>query len=85
MGGTRATPAANATALHIKCHGNPHGTPMFTAPRLGLGLGLGLGSGLGLGNAVEVRGGFGGIPWKVLPQVVPWHATACREKYNDTP
>ena len=34
-GGTIATPVATATALHdnpTECHGNPHGTPMFTAP-----------------------------------------------------
>ena len=45
-GGTMATPVATATALHgspTECNGNPHGTPMFTAPRLGSGLGLGLG------------------------------------------
>ena len=41
-----ATTAATATALHgdpTACHGNPHGTPMSTAPRVGLGLGIGLG------------------------------------------
>ena len=74
MGGTVATPAATAaTALHgsLKaCHGNPHGNPMPTAPRLGLGLRLGL--------------GFHGMPWKmpskVLPQLVARHATAHRAK-----
>ena len=75
-----ATPSATSTALHgnpTESHGNPHVTPMFTAPRLGSGF----------HDAVEVRGGFGGMPWempwKVLPQVVPRHATACREKDNN--
>ena len=48
-GGTMETPAAAATALHgnpTECHDNPHGTPMFTAPRLGLGMGLGFRSGV---------------------------------------
>ena len=60
-GGTMATYAATATALHgstTEYHGNPRGTPMFTAPRLGLGLELGF---------------HGMMPWKVLPQVVPRH------------
>ena len=33
----RCGPAATATALHsnpTECHGNPHGTPMSTAPKL---------------------------------------------------
>ena len=36
-GDTMVTPAATATALNgtpTECHGNPHGTQMFTAPRL---------------------------------------------------
>ena len=43
---TMATPAAIATAHHgnlTACHGSSHGTPMSTAPRLGLVLGLGYG------------------------------------------
>ena len=51
MGGTMAPPAATTTALHgnpTECHVNPRGTPMSTAPRLGLGLGL----------------GFHGMPWR---------------------
>ena len=62
-----ATPAATASALHgdpTAYHGNPHGTPTSTAPihRLRLPrLGLVLVS------------GFHGMPWKILPQVVPCH------------
>ena len=53
-GGIMATPSATAMALRgnpTECHGNSHGTLMFTAPRLGLGVGFGLGL------------GFHGMPW----------------------
>ena len=84
MGGTTATPAAAATALHRNLTaflGNPHAIAMSTAPRLGIGLGFGIGS-----NGMLCIG-----PWKVpwygvedavegLPPVVVRHATACREK-----
>ena len=49
-GGTMATLAITATALHrnpTEWHGNPHGTPIITAPSFGLGIGLGLELGLG--------------------------------------
>ena len=65
-------------ALHgnlAACHDNPHGTPMSTAPRVGVRVPW---------YAVEVRGMFRSRPWKMpwnlLPHVVPRHATACREK-----
>ena len=57
MGGTMATTAATATALHgnlTAYHGSPRGTPMPTAPSLGLGLGLGLEIGFH-GMPVEAR------------------------------
>ena len=76
----KATPAATATALHgdpTECHGNPYGTPMFMAPRLGLELGVGLGWGEGSmvcrGGPWKFRGMPWKMPWKVLPQVCTCH------------
>ena len=62
---TMAAPAATTTALHgnpTACQGNPHGTPMPTAPRVRVRVPW---------YAVKVRGRFRGILWKVLSQVVP--------------
>ena len=69
-------PAATATALHgnpTECHGNPNGTPKFTAPRLGLGLGLGFG--LGLRCRAEVC-----TPAEAAVAVVAGKAEAVAEK-----
>ena len=63
MGGTMATIAATATALHgnlTACHEEARGTPMSTARRLGSGL------------------GFHGMPWRSVegsvdvPWKMPW-------------
>ena len=61
-----ATPTASPTALHgnpTACNGNPHGTPMSTAPRDRVRVRI-------PSYAVEVRGKFRCMPWKVLPQVI---------------
>ena len=81
-----ATPAATATALHgnpTECHGNPHGTPMLTATRLGLGIGLGLGFHGIPWRSVEDSGGMPWkMPWEVLPQVVPRHVAIKDKKVH---
>ena len=73
--GTRATPAATATALHGMSwppprHPNVHGTSMFTAPRLGLGLGIGVALGLG----------FHGMPWRSVEGSVVYRGR-CRGRF----
>ena len=86
VGGTMATPSVTDTALHgnrTECHGNPHSTSMSTAPRVRVRV-----RGRVRWYVVEVRGRFGGMPWKMpwkvfLPQVVPRHVTACRKNDNN--
>ena len=73
MGGTIVTPVIIATALTrnlTACQGNPRATPTSTAPRVNFRVRVPW-------HAVEVRGRFRGMPWKVLPLVVP---RQCRDK-----